>query len=138
MTFPSGSTMPGVRRLAASAAGLAVCCALLAGCGQASGANAQSITLYSGQHVQTTQALVAAFKKQTGITVNVRSDDEDQLADKAFRPRGYKRWFNEAKTKKGYSGVAIYAKQQPDGQVELKIYDEAGKLTIPKPMAPSR
>src|SRR5689334_4531878 len=81
MTFPSGSTMPGVRRLAAAAAGLAVCCAPLAGCGQAAGANAQSITLYSGQHVQTTQALVAAFKKQTGITVNVRSDDEDQLAD---------------------------------------------------------
>jgi exodeoxyribonuclease-3 len=39
---------------------------------------------------------------------------EDQLADKAFRPRGYKRWFNEAKTKKGYSGVSIYAKQEPD------------------------
>jgi exodeoxyribonuclease-3 len=34
---------------------------------------------------------------------------EDQLVDKSFRPRGYKRWFNEAKTKKGYSGVAIYA-----------------------------
>jgi iron(III) transport system substrate-binding protein len=81
MTFPSGSTMPGVRRLAAAAAGLTACCALLSACGQAAGANAQSITLYSGQHVQTTQALVAAFKKQTGITVNVRSDDEDQLAD---------------------------------------------------------
>jgi exodeoxyribonuclease-3 len=39
---------------------------------------------------------------------------EDQLADKAFRPRGYKRWFNEAKTKKGYSGVGIYARQEPD------------------------
>jgi exodeoxyribonuclease-3 len=39
---------------------------------------------------------------------------EDQLADKAFRPRGYKRWFNEAKTKKGYSGVAIYSQQEPD------------------------
>lgn len=39
---------------------------------------------------------------------------EDQLADKAFRPRGYKRWFCEAKTKKGYSGVAIYARQEPD------------------------
>jgi iron(III) transport system substrate-binding protein len=81
MTFLSGSAMPGVRRFAAAAAGLAACCALPAACGQAAGANAQSITLYSGQHVQTTQALVAAFKKQTDITVNVRSDDEDQLAD---------------------------------------------------------
>jgi exodeoxyribonuclease-3 len=39
---------------------------------------------------------------------------EDQLADKSFRPRGYKRWFCEAKTKKGYSGVGIYARQEPD------------------------
>ena len=66
---------------AAAAAALAACCAVLAACGSASGADAQSITLYSGQHVQTTQALVTAFEKQTGITVNVRSDDEDQLAD---------------------------------------------------------
>jgi len=36
-----------------------------------------TLTLYSGQHVQTTQALVAAFEKKTGITVNVRYDDED-------------------------------------------------------------
>ena len=41
----------------------------------------QSITLYSGQHVQTTDSLVAGFEKATGITVNVRSDDEDTLAD---------------------------------------------------------
>ena len=40
----------------------------------------QSITLYSGQHPQTTQKLVAAFEKQTGIKVSVRSDDEDVLA----------------------------------------------------------
>jgi iron(III) transport system substrate-binding protein len=41
----------------------------------------QSITLFSGQHEQTVDGLVTAFKKQTGITVNVRSDDEDTLAD---------------------------------------------------------
>ena len=40
-----------------------------------------SITLYNGQHVQTTEALVAAFEKQTGIHVNVRSDDEDVFAN---------------------------------------------------------
>jgi iron(III) transport system substrate-binding protein len=40
-----------------------------------------SITLYNGQHVQTTDSLVAGFEKATGITVNVRSDDEDTLAD---------------------------------------------------------
>jgi iron(III) transport system substrate-binding protein len=53
---------------------------LLAACGGSSG-GADSITLYNGQHVQTTDALVAGFEKATGITVNVRSDDEDTLAD---------------------------------------------------------
>jgi iron(III) transport system substrate-binding protein len=53
--------------------------ALLVGCGGSG--SSRSITLYNGQHVQTTDALVAAFERQTGITVNVRSDDEDTLAD---------------------------------------------------------
>jgi iron(III) transport system substrate-binding protein len=43
--------------------------------------SAGSITLYSGQHVQTTESLVAAFERKTGITVDLRSDDEDVLAD---------------------------------------------------------
>jgi iron(III) transport system substrate-binding protein len=51
---------------------------LLSACG---GSLGQSITLYNGQHVQTTDSLVSAFEKATGITVNVRSDDEDTLAD---------------------------------------------------------
>jgi iron(III) transport system substrate-binding protein len=51
---------------------------------RAAGASAplagQTITLYNGQHEQTTSALVQAFEKQTGVTVRVRSDDEDVLA----------------------------------------------------------
>ena len=63
-------------------AAAAIVCGLLAGCGgSSSGTDSQSITLYSGQHPQTTGKLIAAFEKQTGITVNVRSDDEDVLAD---------------------------------------------------------
>jgi iron(III) transport system substrate-binding protein len=38
------------------------------------------ITVYSGQHPETVSALVAAFTKQTGIPVAVRSDDEGVLA----------------------------------------------------------
>jgi iron(III) transport system substrate-binding protein len=68
-------------RWLAAIAGLAACCGVLAGCGTASGTDSQSITLYSGQHEQTAEALVSAFEKQTGITVNIRSDDEDTLAD---------------------------------------------------------
>ncbi|HEY5192529.1 MAG TPA: extracellular solute-binding protein [Solirubrobacteraceae bacterium] len=54
---------------------------LLAGCGSSSSKSGGSITLYNGQHVQTTDTLVAAFERATGIKVNVRSDDEDTFAD---------------------------------------------------------
>jgi iron(III) transport system substrate-binding protein len=54
---------------------------ILAGCSGTTKAASQSITLYNGQHVQTTQALVTAFEKKTGIHVNVRSDDEDVFAN---------------------------------------------------------
>ena len=60
-----------------------VVCGVLGGC-SSSGADpssGQSITLYSGQHEQTVNGLVSAFEKQTGITVNVRNDDEDTLAN---------------------------------------------------------
>jgi len=51
-----------------------------AGTAGASSGSKAPLTLYSGQHVQTTQSLVAGFEKKTGITVNIRSDDEDVLA----------------------------------------------------------
>jgi iron(III) transport system substrate-binding protein len=60
----------------------AVVLGVLAGCGSAgSDPSTQSITVYSGQHEQTVDGLVTAFEKQTGITVNVRNDDEDTLAN---------------------------------------------------------
>ncbi|HWD84584.1 MAG TPA: extracellular solute-binding protein [Solirubrobacteraceae bacterium] len=51
---------------------------MLAACGGSS--SSKSITLYNGQHAQTTMALVSRFEKLTGITVNVRSNDERALA----------------------------------------------------------
>ncbi len=71
-------------RRGAAAVGLAVAlgAVVLASCSSAdSSSSSDALTLYSGQHVQTTQALVAAFENQTGISVNVRSDDEDVLVD---------------------------------------------------------
>jgi iron(III) transport system substrate-binding protein len=53
--------------------------ATLAACGSSS--SGPSITVYNGQHPQTTDALVSAFTKATGIGVKVRSGDEDTLAD---------------------------------------------------------
>jgi iron(III) transport system substrate-binding protein len=54
----------------------------LAGCGSSSssgssGGSHETITLYNGQHEQTTDKLVQGFEKATGISVNVRNDDED-------------------------------------------------------------
>ena len=94
-TSPRGATLVHVRRhpgpwprfrrneratagapLRARAPSLA--CDSLAGCGGSSG---PSIVLYNGQHPQLTQALVAAFEKQTGITVHMRTNDSVVLAD---------------------------------------------------------
>lgn len=72
---------------------------LLAACGgsagpakQASSPNAplrgQSITLYSGQHEQTTAMLAAAFQRRTGVKVNVRPGAEAELADQILQEKG--------------------------------------------------
>jgi len=52
---------------------------LLGGCGAGSGGAA--LTVYNGQHEQTTAKLVAAFERQTGIKVAVRSGDEATLGN---------------------------------------------------------
>ncbi len=72
---------PGQRRHATATVGLLVVGALGLGACASSGASSTSITLYNGQHEQTADSLISAFEKKTGITVNVRNDDEDTLAD---------------------------------------------------------
>jgi iron(III) transport system substrate-binding protein len=53
------------------------------GCARGGGAN--SILLYNGQHPQLTHELVAAFEKQTGIDVRVRTGDGIVLADQLLQ-----------------------------------------------------
>ncbi len=53
----------------------------MSACGGQADSSGTTITLYSGQHVQTADNLISAFEKKTGISVVVRSDDEDVLAD---------------------------------------------------------
>lgn len=68
-----------VVRIAGLAAGVMLAGSLAACGGTASAGSsgsAQTITLYNGQHEETTRALVAAFEKQTGISVTIRSDAE--------------------------------------------------------------
>ncbi len=57
---------------------------LLTACGGSSH-SARTITLYNGQHEQTTAALVAAFERQTGIKVEVRSGDEAELGNQILQ-----------------------------------------------------
>jgi iron(III) transport system substrate-binding protein len=75
----AGATMRRRGSVACLAAALVLISGLLAGCGGSG--SGQSITLYNGQHEQTTDSLAAGFEKATGIAVNVRSDDEDTLVD---------------------------------------------------------
>jgi iron(III) transport system substrate-binding protein len=73
--------MASTRRIASLVVTLLLTAGLMTGCGSSSSGSGQSITLYNGQHEQTTDSLVEGFEKQTGIEVNIRNDDEDTLAD---------------------------------------------------------
>jgi iron(III) transport system substrate-binding protein len=52
----------------------------LSACGSSS-RGGDTITLYNGQHEQTTAALVKAFERKTGIKVDVRTGDEAELGN---------------------------------------------------------
>jgi exodeoxyribonuclease-3 len=55
---------------------------------------------------------------------------EHQLGDAAFRPAGYRVRFRDASTRKGYSGVAIYTRREPD-EVRTELgwapFDDEGR-----------
>lgn len=81
-----------VRRSALLVAGAAVAVVAVAGCGSDPAASAaggslagQTITLYSGQHEQTVDALIKDFQQRTGVTVKVRSGDEAELANQILQ-----------------------------------------------------
>jgi iron(III) transport system substrate-binding protein len=70
------------RRRFGGSIGALVLIVAVAGCGGGDpGGGRGSITLYNGQHPQLTDALVAAFEKQTGISVQTRTNDGIVLAD---------------------------------------------------------
>jgi iron(III) transport system substrate-binding protein len=60
---------------------LGVTAAVGVGCGGSS----QTLVLYNGQHPQLTSALIAAFQKQTGISVSVRTNDGIVLAEQLLQ-----------------------------------------------------
>jgi iron(III) transport system substrate-binding protein len=73
-------TQPHRRGAAAGLALLIVAGIVASACGSGPAVNsAQTLTLYNAQHEQTTDAMIAAFTKATGIKVRVDDDDEDDL-----------------------------------------------------------
>jgi len=48
------------------------------------------------------------------VCLQETKSQEDQLTDPMFRPDGHHCFYRDAITKKGYSGVAIYSKREPD------------------------
>jgi iron(III) transport system substrate-binding protein len=71
---------------------LVAACAVLAtlavlvvsGCGS-SGSGARTLTLYSAQHEQMTNALAKAFERKTGATVRVRFGEDEGLANQVVQ-----------------------------------------------------
>ncbi|HXB16895.1 MAG TPA: extracellular solute-binding protein [Solirubrobacteraceae bacterium] len=79
-----GKTRATTPRLRFALLGLGPLAALaMTSCGGSKAAN--TLTLYSGQHEQTTALLVKAFERQTGIKVQVRSADEATLANQILQ-----------------------------------------------------
>ena len=81
--MPGGASWRRRRGLPAAAMAVMLVGLVAAACSSAgsgrSGSGSQTLTLYNAQHEQTTNALIAAFTKATGIKVRVDSDDEDDL-----------------------------------------------------------
>ncbi len=72
------------------------------------------------------------FQKQNAdvLCLQETKAQEDQLAAKIYRPKGYHRFFCAAATKRGYSGVGIYCRSEPD-EVRRRLghapFDDEGR-----------
>jgi exodeoxyribonuclease-3 len=59
--------------------------------------------------------------------------EASQLPSELAKPKGYNAYFASSKTKKGYSGVAVYSKKEPnevDYGIGVKEFDEEGRTLI--------
>lgn len=75
-----------IRKTLAIAPFLILCTVLLAACGgSGSSSTPGTITLYNGQHEQTTSLLVKAFERQTHVKVKIRSGDEAELGNQIIQ-----------------------------------------------------
>src|SRR6185436_7834640 len=71
-----------------------------------------------------------AKQKADVLCLQETKAQEHQLAGKQFLPKGYRAYFRDASTKKGYSGVAIYSTREPDEvrtALGWEAFDEEGR-----------
>ena len=70
----------------------------------------------NGVRSAATKGFFKWLKKQDADVVCLQEtkSQEDQLTDKTFRPDGHHCFYRDATTRKGYSGVAIYSRREPD------------------------
>ncbi len=64
------------------------------------------------------------------LCVQETKAQEHQLSGEVFRPPGYHVHFRDASTRKGYSGVAIYSRREPDAvrtALGREDFDEEGR-----------
>ena len=64
------------------------------------------------------------------VCLQETKSQEEQLTDAAFRPDGHHCFYRDASTKKGYSGVAIYSRREPDEvltKLGWKAFDNEGR-----------
>jgi iron(III) transport system substrate-binding protein len=99
--------------VAVTAFAVLVALVAFAGCG---GPGGRSIVLYDGQHPQLTTALVAAFEKQTGIAVEMRTNDSVVLADQILQEGGA-------------SPADVYISENSPELMTLEEHGLLGKLT---------
>src|SRR5690606_31792600 len=73
---------------------------------------------------------VVSFYIPSGSSRSETTSQEHQLAAACFRPDGHHCFYRDATSKKGYSGVAIYARREPD-EVRTVLgrpdFDEEGR-----------
>jgi exodeoxyribonuclease III len=71
-----------------------------------------------------------ADAKADVLCVQETKAQEHQLAHESLRPTGYHAYFRDATSKKGYSGVGIYSKREPD-EIRTSLgwhtFDEEGR-----------
>lgn len=72
-----------------------------------------------------------AFKDADIIGIQETKAEESQMPEEVHKVKGYHAFFSSSKTRKGYSGVALYSKKAPDKVLyDFGTNDQEGRIII--------